>query len=117
MFRPIVIIIVFIAAMVNIGMGQTTDKPTDYSSLELAKVYQKEKNYVFAYKHLLIFKFTNLERLMKPQNKSVLVTLDKNIEEFEQLLKQNISWYDIKRSRGFSDKAMDSTFKAQSFKM
>jgi hypothetical protein len=80
----------------------------DYSSYEIAKKYQRDGNSLFAYKHLLIFKYSNLERLRKPENRPTLKTLDNKIEEYENLLQQNVSWFEVKKYRGFSDVELDS---------
>lgn len=86
---------------------------TDYSSYEIAKKYRKENNFVLAYKHLIIFKFSNIDKLNEPKNAETLTKLEKQISEVEDYLKQNIAWYEIKKSRGFSDKKLDSLFKNQ----
>lgn len=89
----------------------------DYSSYEISKKYKKDNNFILAYKHLLIFKFSNIERLNKPENAEALKKLDLQIKELEEHLMQNYAWYDIKKSRGFSDKQLDSTLKNQSKKI
>jgi hypothetical protein len=85
----------------------------DYSSYEIAKKYKKDNNFVLAYKHLLIFKFSNIERFNKPENSNALNQVDTQIKQIEEYLSQNYAWYDIKKSRGFSDKQLDSTLKNQ----
>jgi hypothetical protein len=88
--------------------SQTIQKPVDFSSYEIAKKYQNDKNYLFAYKHLLIFKFTNLDRLIRPENKNSYSTINKQIAEFEGILQQDIIGYDEIKARGFTKPQFDS---------
>lgn len=86
----------------------------DYSNYGIAKDYIKHNSFILGYKNLLIFKYTNLTRLNKPENVNALSRINKQIEDVEDYLSQNYSWYDIKKSRGWSDVKLDSTLKNQS---
>ena len=86
----------------------------DYSNYNIAKDYIKQNSFILGFKNLLIFKYTNLNRLNKPENANALNRINKQIEDVEDYLSQNYSWYDIKKSRGWSDEKLDATLKNQS---
>lgn len=86
-------------------------KAQDYSAYSIAKSYYAEHKYIFAYKYLIIFKTTNLDRLNKPENSATLHVLDKEISDLEGLLTQNLNWYKIKSARGWSDKVLADSLK------
>lgn len=81
----------------------TSSSAQDYSGYEIAKKYNKEHNYLLTYKYLVIFKTTNLGRLNKSENAESLRALDAQISKLEDLLSQNINWYQLKKVRGWSD--------------
>ena len=83
----------------------------DYSAYRIAKSNYNEHNYLLAYKYLIIFKFTNIDRLNKPDNGATLKALDKEIGDLENLLSQNMNWYSIKSARGWSDKSLADSLK------
>ena len=95
-----------------IAFTSTAVLAQDYSSYEIAKMYQKDKDYVLSYKHLLIFEYTNYAILHKSVNNELLRQLEKEISDFESYLKQNETdcSIDIKKYRGFSDDQVDSAF-------
>ena len=89
----------------------TKAKAQDYSAYSIAKSYYTDHKYIFAYKYLIIFKVTNLDRLSKPENRATLNALDKEISDLEDLLTQNLSWYSVKSAKGWSDKALADSIK------
>jgi hypothetical protein len=83
----------------------------DYSAYSIAKSYYSDHKYIFAYKFLIIFKTTNLDRLNKPENRATLNALDKEISDLEDLLTQNLNWYSIKSAKGWSDRIVTDSLK------
>jgi hypothetical protein len=92
--------------------GQITKEP-DYSSYNIARQYQKDKNFLLSYKYLIIFKYVNLERLQKSVNQNALIQLDNQIGQLENYLSEKEALIDIKNARGFTDHQLDSLFKVQ----
>jgi hypothetical protein len=83
---------------------------TDYSSYEIAKLYNKKRNYVLCYKYLLIFKYSNLTKLQQSSNNIELLKLEGMISQMEGLLLQSSDFIQTVKVRGFSP--ADSTFKS-----
>src|ERR1700723_654264 len=90
-----------------------SQEAVDYSNYNLAKDYIKQNNFILGYKNLLIFKYTNLARLNRPENAGALNKVNKQLEDIEDYLSQNYSWYSVKKARGWSDEKLDSTLKNQ----
>ena len=103
--------------LISMEISQAQTKEPDYSSYDISKTYFKDKNYLFAYKYLIIFKFTNLQLLTQSVNKDALSQLDRQIGQMEDYIRQNVGWIDLKRARGFSDHQVDSALKDQSKKI
>ncbi|MFB9844013.1 hypothetical protein [Mucilaginibacter ginsenosidivorans] len=84
----------------------------DYGGLNMARQCIKQNNYVLAYKYLIIFKYSNLQRLQTKENSENLTKLEKQINEIEAYLLENYSWVDEIKIRGFKDAQIDSTLQA-----
>lgn len=91
----------------------------DYSIYEKARNFHKKKQYVQAYKYLLIFKYTNIKKLTEPQNKQSLEDIDGEIIDLENYLSQNAVLIRISEARGFTPAEIDSTIvkKVESVKL
>ncbi len=91
----------------------TLGQQVDYSSFEIAKKYQRDNNMLMAYKHLIIFKYTNINLLNRQENFNALKMLDAQIRQVEDYLQQDARWYVSKKSYGFSNAQLDSVLKEQ----
>ncbi|BAU53264.1 hypothetical protein [Mucilaginibacter gotjawali] len=104
--------------LLNYNNGYSQNKPyIDYGGLNMARQAVNDKNYILAYKYLIIFKYTNLQRLKSNENTDCLAKLNNQIDQIEEYLLQNYSLLDVKKIRGFSETQIDSTFKARSQKI
>jgi hypothetical protein len=86
------------------------DKGADYTSYNIARQYQKDRNMLFAYKYLIIFKYSNLDILKKTSNYDALVQIDNQIAQLEKYI--NAVEY-RSTSRGFTPDQLDSIVIAQ----
>lgn len=99
--------LLFLLVFVLTGLSKPKDDP-DYSSYERAQTYHKNKQYVLAYKYLIIFKYTNLGKLSRPENKDALEQLDSEITDMETYLSQCTVLIRLSRARGFTPAEVDS---------
>ena len=83
------------------------------SSYLLAREYQKNEDYLMAYKCLLIYKYTNLNLLQKPSNSAILNKLDATIQSFENwlALRLILSSATRKKVSGYTDHQLDSLYR------
>jgi hypothetical protein len=82
----------------------------DYSSYNIAKKFLGERDYLKAYKYMIIFEYSNMDRLQKIENAAALKNIEKQISQLEEYLTSNVSWYVIKISKGWTDQQVkDST--------
>jgi hypothetical protein len=102
--NPLLFVVICLAA--KAGVAQ------DYSSYDIALKYQNDENYIMAYKHLLIFEYSNYAMLHQAANSKSLRQLEKQISEYEEFLKESVSncSLSIKSFRGFTDGQIDSLF-------
>ena len=63
----------------NLAIHAYCRKETDdrSSSYVLAKQYFNNKDFMSAYKYLLMYKYSNYDKLVKPENSGALDTLNK----------------------------------------
>lgn len=93
--------------------GPVFSQSVDYSSYEIAKKYQRDNNILMVYKHLIIFKYANINLLNKQENRESLKALDSQIRKVEDYLQQDARWAITKKNYGFTNAQLDSAIKAQ----
>lgn len=80
----------------------------DYSPLHIAKQQCKNRNYLYCYKNLIIFKYKNIEFLYKDVNIIALNQIDSDISRLENFLQQRNYYINNSISRGLTES--DSSF-------
>jgi len=105
--KHLIIVLMLLSIVLSSAYSKRYD--FDYSFYEKARSFHKKKQYVQAYKYLLIFKYTNIKKLSEPQNKQSLTDIDSEIIDLENYLSQNAVLIRISEARGFTSAEVDST--------
>jgi len=105
--------LITLSAIVVLVLCCPSANAQDYSAYNIAKTHLGERNYLLAYKFMLIFKYSNLDRLQKKENAAALNSIDNQISVLEDYLSSNVSWYVIKQSKGWTDQQIQDSSQNQ----